>query len=95
VSILACKYFLFVYACQQSHKTTQYITSTITLTNDAHKQHHGVNPYHCYTCLSAEPCLAAKQFICFLPLKKNIADMADLLLTIEMYKLWHKGMAGG
>ena len=26
-------------------------------------QHHGVNPRHCFTWLSAEPCLAAKQFI--------------------------------
>ena len=55
-------------------------------------------PYHRYTWLSAEPCLAAKQLSASVTaFKKNIADMADLLkqmwflLLIEMCKLWHKG----
>ena len=55
--------------------------------------------YHCYTWLSAEPCLAEKQFIKppLLPFKKNIADMADLLkqmyisIVSRNHKLWHKG----
>jgi hypothetical protein len=91
------------------HNTKQYINCTIMVTNVAHRlsslhkavqtaelsfQHHGVNPYHCYSWLSPEPSLAAKQLI----QPQNVADMADLLkqmwflLTIEIYKLWHKGM---
>ena len=60
-----------------------YINCTVTVTNGAHKLlgptvHKAVpaavpTPYHCYTWLSAEPRLAAKQLIQphLLPLKKH------------------------
>ena len=93
------------------HSTKQYINCTITVTNGAHKllgsyiklsQQQSQHLYHCYTWISAESCLAVKQFIQpHLLTLKNIADLADLLkqmwfpLTIEMYKLWHKGTTCG
>jgi hypothetical protein len=68
--------------CQQRHNTT--LNNTL------------IAPYHCYSCLSVEPCLAVTvNSASFTAFKKNIADLADLLqqmwflLTIEMYKVWH------
>jgi hypothetical protein len=43
-------------------------------------QHHGMNPYHCYTWLSAESCLATTvNSASFTVFYKDIADLADLL----------------
>ena len=54
-------------------------------------QHHGVNPYPCYTWLSAEPCQAAKQFIqpLLLPYKYIYIYNSELLkCTATEFRTW-------
>jgi hypothetical protein len=57
--------------CNGDKRCPQAVRAYIKLSPTAELsfQHNGVNPYHCYTWLSAEPCLAAKQLIqpCLLP----------------------------
>jgi hypothetical protein len=75
-------------AYQQSH----YATLNNTL----------IALYHFYTWLSAEPSGSETvHSVLFTAFSKNIADMSDLLkemwflMTIEVYKLWHKRTTSG
>ena len=90
------------------HNTKQYINCTIRVANVAHKlaylklsqQQNTLPLLHLAIsgALSGNETVHSASFTAF---KKNIYDMVDFLkqlwfvLTIELYKLWHKGTTSG